>query len=236
MKTNQPKHKWPTLSDRPNQRQPSRAEALRQLQEVMPLIEAAQLELDAEMTGLAKLDLKQVLRYLGFRDSRLISSSKSGYCKMFPRHLVVFNAQIYTRYGSVIYRGDLDLTLDAARLAAAARCTGEPLFVLWEGEQPGQVSELPERAVWFTGLAEVTRSLAEIIRVYGRGGSPAILAQECRELQARLRAQLSAHCHVDGSWVTRRKAKVTISYCGPALAESELNLMAQGVLRVTEPD
>jgi hypothetical protein len=87
-----------------------------------------------------------------------------------------------------------------------------------------------------TGLAEVTSPLAEITRVYGRGGSPATLVDECAELQARLRAQLNVHCHVTGSWATRRNAKIAISYCGPALSELELNRMAHGVLRVMEPD
>ena len=202
----------------------------------MPLNEAAQLELDAQMTNLPTLDLTEVLRYFGFRSLRVITSSKSAYRKMFPSHLIVFNAQVFTRSGKVLHHGDLDLTLDAARLAAAARCICEPLYVLREGEQPGQVSELPERAVWFTGLAEVTLSLAEITRVYGRGGSSAILAKECQELQALLRAQLSVHCHVTGSRVTRRKATIVVSYCGPELSESELNRMALGVERVMEPD
>ncbi len=213
-----------------------RADALRQLKEVMPLNEWAQLELDAGMANLPTLDSVQVLRYFGFRNSRVIASSKSAYRKSNPSHLVVFNSQIFTRNGTVIYRGDLDLTLDAARLTAAARSIGEPLFVLREGEQPGEVSELPQRAVWFAGLAEVAVPLAEIARVYGRGVSSATLVEECAELQARLRAQLSVHCHVSGSWLTRRKASIVVSYCGPALSESEVTRMAHGVERVMEPD
>jgi hypothetical protein len=178
----------------------------------------------------------QVLRYFGLRSSRLIASSKSAYRKSYPNHLVVFNASIFTRNGRVIFRGDLDLTRDAARLTTAARCIGEPLFVLREGEQPGEVSELPERAVWFTGLTEVPVPLAEIARVYGRGSSSATLVEECAELQTRLRAQLSVHCYVAGCWLTRRKANVAVCYCGPALSKSELNRMGHGVLRVMEPD
>ena len=38
-------------------------------------------------------------------------------------------------------------------------------------------------------------SLAEISRIYDRGGSSAILAEECQTLQARLRIQLSGYGH-----------------------------------------
>ena len=236
MKTSKPKYKRPTLQDRLNRRPILRVDALRQLKEVMPLNEAAQLDLDAELANLPSLDSVQVLRYFGFRNSRVIATSKSAYRKSNPSHLVVFNAQIFTQKGTVIYRGDLDLTLDAARLASAARCSGEPLFVLREGEQPGEVSELPERAVWFAGLSEVAVPLAEISRVYGRGGSSATLVEECAELQTRLRAQLSVHCYVAGCWLTRRKASIVFSYCGPAISYAELNRMAHGVKRVIEPD
>lgn len=236
MKTNQPKHKRPTVQDGLNRQLTSRVDALRQLKEVMPFNEAAQLELDAELANLPVLDAVQVLRYFGFRNSRVIATSKSDYRKSYPNHLVVFNAAIFNRNGRVIYRGDLDLTLDAARLTTAARCTGEPLFVLREGVQLGGVEELPQRAVWFTGLTEVIVPLAEISRLYGWGCSSATLVEECAELQARLRAQLSVHCYVVGCWRTRRKASIVVSYCGPALAESELNHMAHGVKRAMEPD
>jgi len=45
VKKSKPKHKWPTLQDRLNQRPISRVEALRQLQTMMPLSENAQREL-----------------------------------------------------------------------------------------------------------------------------------------------------------------------------------------------
>ena len=82
--------------------------------------------------------------------------------------------------------------------------TGMPLSEAARSElEAAQNSQRPSD----TGLAEVTLPLAEITRVYGRSGSSANLDKECLELQTRLRAQLSVHCLVTGSWLTRRKAK-----------------------------
>jgi hypothetical protein len=100
-----------------------------------------------------------VLRQHGFAEGRLIAFSKSGYRKYYRGHFVVFNAQIFSRRGRVLKTADLDLTLDAEKLNAAARVVGENFFVLEENSpnpfwQPGStpISRILRDAVWWTRI------------------------------------------------------------------------------------
>jgi hypothetical protein len=72
------------------------------------------------------------LRQHGIYEGRAIASSKTQYCRQYPKHLVVFNAQIFTPRGRILKMADLDITLDAIKLYAAAREVGENFYVLSE--------------------------------------------------------------------------------------------------------
>jgi hypothetical protein len=73
-------------------------------------------------------------------------------------------------------------------------------------------------------------------RSYQGGDMRVNLLDETAELATRLHAELSEHCRVTGSWVTRQRIRIRVSYCGPTLSEQELIRMGRGVLRVMEPD
>lgn len=108
---------------------------------------------------MASKEILTVLREHGFWSGRLISHSKSGYRKRYPKHFVVFNSKVFTRRCLVLRTADLDLTLDAERLIAAARAIGENLYVLQEHNpnpfwQPGTTpaTQLLSYAVWWTRI------------------------------------------------------------------------------------
>ena len=63
--------------------------------------------------------------------ARMISYSKSGYHRANPRNLAVFNANVVLTAGK-IWHGDLDLTLDEAKLAELSARIGEIVYVLYE--------------------------------------------------------------------------------------------------------
>jgi len=69
-------------------------------------------------------------RVLGIR-GRMISGSKSGYRKIYPEHVVVFNANLCTGAGKFWY-GDIDITLDSPRLQEICDRVGESIYVLRE--------------------------------------------------------------------------------------------------------
>jgi hypothetical protein len=100
-----------------------------------------------------------ILREHGFDNGRLIAHSKTGYCKRYPKHFVVFNAQILWRRGRILKQVDLDLTLDADKLTAAARTAGENFYVLyenrphigWERKLTAMIPVLRD-AVWWTRI------------------------------------------------------------------------------------
>jgi hypothetical protein len=71
-------------------------------------------------------------RLLGFA-GRMISGSKTGFCKRHPDHFPVFNANVCTDAGKIWF-GDLDLTEDEAKLAELARTLGQKVYVLYDGE------------------------------------------------------------------------------------------------------
>jgi hypothetical protein len=66
------------------------------------------------------------------RVSRIISGSKSGYCKSHIGHIIVFNANILTEEDGKIWYGDIDITLDGKTLNKIANEIGKKLYVLRE--------------------------------------------------------------------------------------------------------
>lgn len=63
---------------------------------------------------------------------RMISASKSSYCQIFPKHEVIFNANIIIESQGKIWHGDLDLTLENEKLEKIAKSLGEPIYILRE--------------------------------------------------------------------------------------------------------
>ena len=89
----------------------------------------------------------------------MITLSKTSYARRHRDHLLVFNAQIFTKRESVLKQVDLDLTLDAENLTAAARLAGQNFYVLYESSptpfwKPGAttVSRALRDAVWWTRI------------------------------------------------------------------------------------
>ena len=81
---------------------------------------------------------------------RMISASKSGYCRRHPDHLVVWNGNLLVD-GRKVWWGDLDLTADEPTLRRRARHVGE-IHVLHEhdGRFQHESSPLTHRAVYWT--------------------------------------------------------------------------------------
>ncbi|HEY4266870.1 MAG TPA: hypothetical protein VGM94_01640 [Galbitalea sp.] len=70
----------------------------------------------------------------GLPNGRMIGASKTAYSRRLPRNATVFNATITDESGAGLWRGDLDLTLDEAALAALARVLGTTLCVFYEND------------------------------------------------------------------------------------------------------
>src|SRR4051794_13959791 len=65
--------------------------------------------------------------------ARLVTLSKTHYCAKHPDHLVVFNANVCFDEGKAWW-GDVDLTLEEARIVRLAGLTGESVYVLYESD------------------------------------------------------------------------------------------------------
>jgi hypothetical protein len=63
---------------------------------------------------------------------RMISGSKSGYHKMYPNNLAIFNSNICTKSEGKVWFGDIDLTESKFELSLIAAEIGEPIYVLYE--------------------------------------------------------------------------------------------------------
>jgi hypothetical protein len=78
---------------------------------------------------------KIILSHLGI-NGRMISGSKSGYCKNFPKSIAVFNANIIAETSPSIYEkiwfGDLDITNDEVAIRKIALELGCKIWVLPE--------------------------------------------------------------------------------------------------------
>jgi len=81
------------------------------------------------------IEITQIIeRVLGY-SGRMISGSKSGYRKVYPENVPVFNANIVIEDGGKyvkVWHGDVDLTIDAEKLLKASEKTGKKLYVLYE--------------------------------------------------------------------------------------------------------
>lgn len=62
---------------------------------------------------------------------KMISGSKSGYCQRNPRNLAIFNANVCT-LTEKIWFGDLDVSIDKAKLRELAKNLNEDIYVLYE--------------------------------------------------------------------------------------------------------
>ena len=80
---------------------------------------------------------------------RMISASKSMYSTAYPGNVVVFNSNICTKEGKIWY-GDIDVTLDEAKLNELADAIGERIYVLREMDARFENEGIPllDKAVW----------------------------------------------------------------------------------------
>lgn len=62
---------------------------------------------------------------------RIISGSKTGFCRQHPDHFPIFNANVCTEAGKIWF-GDVDLTEDEPRLAELAAALKQKVYVLYE--------------------------------------------------------------------------------------------------------
>lgn len=70
----------------------------------------------------------KILGYTG----RMISGSKSGYHNRYPKHFVMFNANIFTVSQGKIWYGDIDVDIDKKNLKKLAKKLGEPIYLVQE--------------------------------------------------------------------------------------------------------
>jgi len=77
------------------------------------------------------MDIAKIFEDNGLYVGRMVGGSKTGYCKMYPKNKVIFNANVITTSGKVWY-GDLDLTVSEEVLKKISAEIGEPLYVLYE--------------------------------------------------------------------------------------------------------
>lgn len=80
---------------------------------------------------------------------RLVGLSKSMYIGEYPDHEVVFNANICTDDAKIWY-GDIDITLDEAKLKDLAESIGCKIYVLREMDGRFGLEDTPalDKAVW----------------------------------------------------------------------------------------
>ena len=84
---------------------------------------------------------------------RLLSQSKSGYRGRHPRHIVVFNSNLFVVIDGQPYKawfGDIDITLEEGKLKALANQVKAPLYVLREhdGRFMNEAKPRIQMAVW----------------------------------------------------------------------------------------
>ena len=81
---------------------------------------------------MAKEEILKIFKEEGFRNSRLISMSKSGYRRMYPKDRIMFNANIVVKRRKKVWQGDLNITKDAPALQKVADRLGMTLLILPE--------------------------------------------------------------------------------------------------------
>lgn len=95
----------------------------------------------------------------GLHPGRMISGSKSGYRSRYPDSKVVFNGNIIIKSAGKVWWGDIDVTLEEAKLQAVANELKEDLYILYEmdarfGNEEKPVDELMSRACAVIKYAE----------------------------------------------------------------------------------
>jgi hypothetical protein len=78
----------------------------------------------------------------GFPMGRMLYLSKSGYYRMFPDNIIVFNANIAMKSLNKIWCGDLDLTKDLEDLKQISTELSAPLYIFREMDYRFGTAEL----------------------------------------------------------------------------------------------
>lgn len=88
---------------------------------------------------------REILGYPG----GMICGSKSGFRKLYPKKVAVFNSNVVTAKGKVWY-GDFDLTTDEQKLVELAKKSGETIYLIYEMEGRFENEESPklDRAIY----------------------------------------------------------------------------------------
>ena len=86
---------------------------------------------------------------------RMVGGSKSLYHRFHPLNLVIFNANMVTLEEGKVWHGDLDLSLEGAKLKRVAKRAGCVLFILYEsdgrwGNDNSSPEELAMKSRWDT--------------------------------------------------------------------------------------
>lgn len=76
-------------------------------------------------------EIKNVFREKKLSEGRMISSSKSTYCRIYPENDVIFNCNLLTKNGK-IWHGDLDLTVSQHELMSISDTIKEAIYALRE--------------------------------------------------------------------------------------------------------
>jgi hypothetical protein len=89
----------------------------------------------------------------GLLMGRMISGSKSYYRERFPKHLVIFNANIIIINDKKVWHGDLDITIDENKLKNVAKILNQDLYILYEydarfGNEDKPIDELIKKAAY----------------------------------------------------------------------------------------
>jgi hypothetical protein len=93
---------------------------------------------------------------VGLPDGRMISGSKSGYRRLYPDHVTVFNGTLADAEGAGLWRGDLDLTLDEPKLLALAAELGTTIHVIYESDAMFVRRDEPYRFELSSALVRIT--------------------------------------------------------------------------------
>jgi hypothetical protein len=78
--------------------------------------------------------VSEIAALVGLPHDRMVGPSKTGYRREYPDHFVMFNATLTDWAGTRLWWGDVDLTLDEAKLADLARRLAMPVHVFFEHE------------------------------------------------------------------------------------------------------
>jgi hypothetical protein len=71
-----------------------------------------------------------IKKHLGYQ-GKMISGSKSGYGKAYPKNIAIFNANVCTNEKK-IWWGDIDITVSKDELIALSQELKETIYVLYE--------------------------------------------------------------------------------------------------------